>query len=68
MFLLLHRRVISEQKMKRRIGEQLNPKYPGGVEVQKEKLQAEGHTIIQKGRKNIRYYIQNYEGALYSLE
>jgi len=54
--------------MKRRIGEQLNPKYPGGVEVQKEKLQAEGHTIIQKGRKNIRYYIQNYEGALYSLE
>lgn len=25
---------------------ELNAKYPGGVEVQKEKLEAEGHTII----------------------
>ena len=28
---------------------------------QKEKLEAEGHEIIQKGRKNIRYYVKNYE-------
>ena len=47
---------------------ELNPKYPGGVDVQKEKLQAEGHMISQKGRSNIRYYVQNYEGALCALE
>ena len=47
---------------------ELNPKYPGGVDVQKEKLQAEGHMISQKGRNNIRYYVQNYEGALCALE
>jgi len=47
---------------------ELNPKYPGGVDVQKEKLQAEGHMISQKGRNNIRYYVQNYEGSLCALE
>lgn len=46
---------------------ELNPKYPGGVEAQKEKLEAEGHTIIQKGRKNIRYYVKDYENMLFSL-
>ena len=46
---------------------ELNPKYPGGVEAQKEKLEAEGHTIIQKGRKNIRYYVKDYEDALFNL-
>ena len=35
---------------------ELNAKYPGGIENQKEKLEAEGHTIIQKGRTNIKYY------------
>lgn len=46
---------------------ELNPKYPGGVEAQKEKLEAEGHTIIQRGRKNIRYYVKDYESALFEL-
>ena len=46
---------------------ELNSKYPGGVEAQKEKLEAEGHTIIQKGRKNIRYYVKDYEDALFDL-
>ena len=46
---------------------ELNTKYPGGVEAQKEKLEAEGHIIIQKGRKNIRYYVQDYENALFHL-
>ena len=32
---------------------ELNEKYPNGIEAQKEKLEAEGHTIVQKGRKNI---------------
>lgn len=47
---------------------ELNPKYPGGIEAQREKLEAEGHTIIQKGRKNIRYYVKDYENALFNLE
>ena len=28
----------------------INPKYPGGIETQKQRLEAEGHTIIQKAR------------------
>lgn len=46
---------------------ELNAKYPGGTEAQKEKLEEEGHTIIQKGRKNIRYYVKDYEDALFNL-
>ena len=46
---------------------ELNIKYPGGIEAQKEKLEAEGHTIVQKGRKNIRYYVKDYENALFAL-
>lgn len=47
---------------------ELNPKYPGGVECQKKLLEEEGHTIIQKGKKNIRYYVKDYEKALFHLE
>lgn len=47
---------------------ELNAKYPGGIEAQKEKLEAEGHTIIQKGRKNIRYYVKDYENSLFDLD
>ncbi len=46
---------------------ELNAKYPGGVAAQKEMLEKEGHTIIQKGRKNIRYYVKDYEKALFPL-
>ena len=46
---------------------ELNAKYPGGVEAQKAKLEEEGHTIIQRGRKNIRYYVKDYEDVLFSL-
>lgn len=46
---------------------ELNPKYPGGIEAQKEKLETEGHTIVQKGRKNIRYYVKDYKDALFEL-
>lgn len=46
---------------------ELNAKYPGGVEAQKKRLETEGHIIIQKGRKNIRYYVQDYENALFHL-
>lgn len=47
---------------------ELNAKYPNGIEAQKEKLESEGHTIIQKGRKNIRYYVKDYETFLFDLK
>ena len=46
---------------------ELNPKYPGSIEAQKEKLESEGHTIIKKGRTNIRYYVKDYENCLFEL-
>lgn len=46
---------------------ELNAKYPGGIEAQKEKLEAEGHTILQKGRKNVKYYVKDYERVLFEL-
>ena len=46
---------------------ELNSKYPGGIERQKAQLMAEGHTIIQKGRKNIKYYVADYEKVLFDL-
>ena len=46
-------------------GGELNPKYPGGVEAQREKLEAEGHTVIRRGRKKFRYYVEDYEKVLY---
>ena len=45
---------------------ELNEKYPGGAVAQKEKLESEGHTIIQRGRKNIRYYVKDHEKVLFS--
>lgn len=47
---------------------ELNAKYPGGTEAQKQKLEAEGHIIIQKGRTNIRYFVKDYETALFELK
>lgn len=46
---------------------ELNEKYPGGVESQKAKLEAEGHTVITRGRKNIRYYVKDYKNVLSEL-
>lgn len=47
---------------------ELNEKYPGGVESQKKKLEEEGHTVIEKGRTNIRFYVKDYEKALFDLD
>ena len=47
---------------------ELNAKYPGGVEAQKEMLEKEGHIVIQKGRTNIKYYVKDYEKALFTLK
>lgn len=46
---------------------ELNAKYPGGIEAQKARLESEGHVIVQRGRKNIRYYVKDYETALFDL-
>lgn len=67
LYQFLHGRVISVLKMKRLIGE-LNSKYPGGIEAQKLKLEAEGHIIISKGRTNIRYFVKDYEKALFEIK
>ena len=37
---------------------QINPKYPGGIEAIREKLEAESHTVIQKGK---RFLVENFE-------
>jgi hypothetical protein len=43
-------------------GGELNAKYPGGIAALKQKLQAEGHTITQKGK---RFLVKDYEKALW---
>lgn len=50
-----------------KVNGELNAKYPGGIEAQKEKLEAEGHIVIQRGRINIKYYVKDYESQLYEL-
>lgn len=46
---------------------ELNTKYPEAVELQKRLLEEEGHTIISKGRTNIRYYVKDFEKNLVEL-
>ena len=45
-------------------GGELNPKYPGGIQKVKKLLAAEGHTIIQKGK---RFFVQDYEKSVIKL-
>ena len=47
---------------------ELNPKYPGGIEYQKEMLEKEGHEIYTRGRKNLRYFVKDYENSLFNLK
>lgn len=46
---------------------ELNAKYPEAIELQKRLLEAEGHTVVSKGVKNIRYYVENFEDSLIEL-
>lgn len=46
---------------------ELNPKYPGGIEAQKERLEQEGHTVLAKGRTHKTYYVKDYQQALFSF-
>ena len=43
---------------------ELNEKYPGGIDDQKLHLEAEGHDIIQKGK---RYFVKDYNEKLYEI-
>ncbi len=40
---------------------ELNPKYPGGIEDQKARLESEGHRVIRKGKK---YIVEDYKSSL----
>lgn len=40
---------------------ELNEKYPGGIDAQKARLEMEGHTVIQKGK---RYFVKDFEAKL----
>jgi alkylated DNA nucleotide flippase Atl1 len=42
----------------------LNEKFPGGIESQKTRLEAEGHTIIQKGK---RFLVEDCESKVYKF-
>jgi alkylated DNA nucleotide flippase Atl1 len=44
-------------------GGELNPKYPGGVEDIARRLRAEGHKIVQKGK---RFFMPDYQRALFT--
>jgi hypothetical protein len=42
----------------------LNEKYPGGVSRPKERLSAEGHRVIKKGKNLV---VENFEGKLFAF-
>ena len=45
-------------------GGEINAKYPGGLEGQKRRLEAEGHRVGTKGKK---FFVENFERALVDL-
>lgn len=45
-------------------GGELNPKYPGGIADLKDRLEAEGHRIVKKGK---RYLVVDFQKALVKI-
>jgi len=45
-------------------GGELNPKYPGGIANVSSRLKAEGHKIVQRGK---RYFVANFADSLASI-
>jgi len=43
---------------------ELNPKYPGGVEAQRARLETEGHTVVARGKRLV---VEDYERRLAQL-
>ena len=48
-------------------GGELNEKFPGGIPAQRALLEAEGHTVISRGRTRLRWYVRDYEQSLFPL-
>jgi len=44
---------------------ELNEKFPGGIENQKAHLEAEGHTVIMKGKRS---FVEDYEEKIHKLK
>ena len=47
-----------------RTGGVMNKKYPGGVEIQKRRLEKEGHKVVQKGKRHL---VVDFEEKLVKL-
>jgi hypothetical protein len=43
---------------------ELNPKYPGGIAALTARLQAEGHAVVQRGK---RFFVRDYEQVITKL-
>lgn len=48
-------------------GGELNPKYPGGIENLKRRLENEGHKVLKKG-KSKKYVVADHEKSLVKIE
>ncbi|HEY1172642.1 MAG TPA: hypothetical protein VGH19_14835 [Verrucomicrobiae bacterium] len=48
-----------------KVGGELNPKYPGGIENLRQRLEGEGHKVIQKGKK---FLVEDYQKAMVQQE
>jgi hypothetical protein len=46
-------------------GGEVNPKYPGGIAGLKRKLMAEGHKVVQKGK---RFFVERFEKRLVAFD
>jgi hypothetical protein len=44
-------------------GGELNPKYPGGLEAVRRRLEAEGHRVVARGK---RFLVADYQSRLYT--
>ena len=59
---------IGELRGKQKSEEKAHAEMLAEAQAIKEKLEAEGHTIIQKGRTNIKYFVKDYESVLFDLK
>lgn len=44
---------------------QLNPKYPGGIENLRTRLESEGHEVIKKGKN--KFVVENFDKKIFSF-
>jgi len=43
---------------------ELNERYPGGIDAHRMRLEAEGHKVVQKGK---RHFVVDYQNALHEI-